>query len=364
MAQRKNTMPYVRLGNSGLKVSKIILGCMSYGTPDWQGWVLQEEESIKHIKAAYDAGINTFDTANVYSNGLSEIFLGKAIKQHNLPREEIVVLTKVYFPVGHDLKTTMFDITNPDQQGYVNQHGLSRKHIFDSVKKSLERLQLDYIDVLQCHRFDPDTPIEETMQALHDVVKAGYVRYIGMSSCHAWQFSAMQNYAINNKLTPFISMQNHYNLIYREEEREMFPTLNWLALAHPMVPTRTWRRLQATFCYNKRTETDEWTKGYPSSHLRHNKLSFGGLSVAMTPRSPTHYLCISVEEIAKSKGVSMAQVSLAWVMSKPGVTAPIVGTTSLDNLKDLVGAVDIKLTTEEIAKLDEPYKAQAVFGHA
>ncbi|KAF5363295.1 hypothetical protein D9756_001153 [Leucocoprinus leucothites] len=347
MAQRKNTMPYVRLGNSGLKVSKIILGCMSYGTPDWQGWVLQEEESIKHIKAAYDAGINTFDTANVYSNGLSEIFLGKAIKQHNLPREEIVVLTKVYFPVGHDLKTTMFDITNPDQQGYVNQHGLSRKHIFDSVKKSLERLQLDYIDVLQCHRFDPDTPIEETMQALHDVVKAGYVRYIGMSSCHAWQFSAMQNYAINNKLTPFISMQNHYNLIYREEEREMFPTLNWFGVgAIPWSPLARGVVCKPLSVTTKRTETDEWTKGYPLE-------------------SPaTQEIINRVEEIAKSKGVSMAQVSLAWVMSKPGVTAPIVGTTSLDNLKDLVGAVDVKLTAEEIAKLDEPHKAQAVFGHA
>ncbi|KAG2015689.1 hypothetical protein CC2G_008934 [Coprinopsis cinerea AmutBmut pab1-1] len=222
----KVKMPYVRLGNSGLKVSKIILGTMSYGSPEWQKWVLGEEEGIQHIKYAYEAGINTFDTANVYSNGLSEVILGKAIKQLNLPRDEIVVLTKVYGTVGRE-PSTIFGPSNinPDEYRYVNQHGLSRKHIFDSVKHSLERLQLDYIDLLQCHRFDYNTPIEETMQALHDVVKAGYVRYIGMSSCYAWQFQVMQNYAIKNNLTPFISMQNHYNLVYREEEREMFPTL-------------------------------------------------------------------------------------------------------------------------------------------
>ncbi|KAJ3575321.1 hypothetical protein NP233_g1173 [Leucocoprinus birnbaumii] len=321
----QKTMQYVRLGNSGLKVSKIILGCMSYGTPDWQGWVLPEEESIKHIKAAYDAGINTFDTANVYSNGLSETILGKAIKQHNLPRDEIVILTKVYFPVGHNVKTTIFDISKPDEQGYVNQHGLSRKHIFDSVKLSLERLQLDYIDVLQCHRFDPETPIEETMQALHDVVKAGYVRYIGMSSCHAWQLAAMQNYAINNKLTPFISMQNHYNLIYREEEREMFPTLKWFGVGSiPWSPLARGVVCKPMTTITKRTETDAWAKGYPLESLA------------------TQEIVKRVENIAKKRGINMAQVSLAWVLSKPGVTAPVVGTTSLENLSDLVGAVGIR----------------------
>ncbi|KAJ7653510.1 NADP-dependent oxidoreductase domain-containing protein [Mycena rosella] len=185
-------MQYVRLGTWGLKVSKIILGCMSCGEPAWSGgWVLGEEDTSKHIKAAYGAGINTFDTANAYSNGVSEEVLGRAIRQHNLPRDEIVVMTK---------------------------------HIFDSVKHSLRRLGMDYIDVLH-HRFDPNTPIEETMQALHDVVKAGYVRYIGMSSCYAWQY-----YAVANKLTPFVSMQNQYSLIYREEEREMFPTLKHLGV--------------------------------------------------------------------------------------------------------------------------------------
>ncbi|KAF8954454.1 NADP-dependent oxidoreductase domain-containing protein [Flammula alnicola] len=345
-SEAKKNMPYVRLGTSGLKVSKIILGCMSYGTPEWQGWVLQEEESIKHIKAAYDAGINTFDTANTYSNGQSEIVLGKAIKQLKLPRDEIVVMTKVFYLVGKTPGTVLFQ-GNHDELGYVNQHGLSRKHIFESVKHSLERLQLDYIDVLQCHRFDRDTPIEETMQALHDVVKAGYVRYIGMSSCWAWQFHAMQNYAINNKLTPFISMQNHYNLVYREEEREMFPTLKhfgvgsipWSPLARGLL-TRPLNAMGDT----TRGKVDRMIKGY-----NNNK--------------GTGEIVDAVEKIAKAKGISMAQLSLAWVLAKPGVSAPIVGTTSLDNLADLLGAVNVKLTEEEIKELETPYLAQAAFGH-
>ncbi|KAE9408984.1 Aldo/keto reductase [Gymnopus androsaceus JB14] len=275
-------------------VSKVILGCMTYGSPTWAPWLLSEEEGIRHIKAAYEAGINTFDTANVYSNGLSEVILGKAIKELNLPREEIVVMTKVSY-------------RKSDQDGYVNQWGGSRKvcriipvTFFATVKASLERLQLEYIDVLQYHRVDPFTPSEEkSMPALHDVVKAGYVLYIGMSSCRAWQFHIMQNYAITNKLTPFISMQNHYNLVYREEEREMFPTLK-------------------IFTY--------------------------------------------LEEIAKKKEVTMAQVALAWSLSKEGVAAPVFGTTSIKNLMDLIDAVDLKLTEEEIKYLEEPYEAQAIYG--
>ncbi|KAL1726648.1 NADP-dependent oxidoreductase domain-containing protein [Schizophyllum commune] len=339
-------VPYVRLGNSGLKVSKIILGCMSYGSPEWQAWVLPEEEGIKHIKAAYDAGINTFDTANVYSNGLSEVILGKAIKQHNLPREEIVVMTKVFGEVKRNISEGWTPNVDPDTVGYVNQHGLSRKHIFDSVKHSLERLQLDYIDVLQCHRFDKDTPIEETMEALHDVVKAGWVRYIGMSSCWAYQFSAMQNYAIQNKLTPFISMQNHYSLAYREEEREMFPTLKQYGVgAIPWSPLARGRLTRPLDQQTKRGETDR---------------SFGVYSKA---KESTEAIVNRVEELAKKKGCSMAQLSLAWIMFKPGVTAPIVGTTSLENLQDLIGAVDIKLSEEDVKHLEEPYHPQAVIGH-
>ncbi|KAF8911475.1 aryl-alcohol dehydrogenase [Gymnopilus junonius] len=333
-------VPYVRLGKSGLKVSKIILGTMQYGSPEWQAWVLDEEEAIKHIKAAYDAGIQTFDTANVYSNGLSETILGKAIKQLNLPRDEIVVMTKVYGTVAHEYGTAFWASgQNPDDHGYINQHGLSRKHIFESVKHSLERLQLDYIDLLQCHRFDYDTPIEETMQALHDVVQAGYVRYIGMSSCFAWQFQAMQNYAINNKLTPFISMQNHYSLIYREEEREMLPTLKLFGVGS--IPWSPLARGVLTRPYGdqtKRGTTDPAIARYSNA-----------------PGTPE--VMKRVEEVSKKLGISMAQVSIAWILSKEGVTAPIVGTTSLKNLKTL------SLSGEDIKYLEEPYKPTNIIGH-
>ncbi|KAK0449867.1 NADP-dependent oxidoreductase domain-containing protein [Armillaria borealis] len=280
-------MTYMRLGSSRLTISRIILGCMSYGSAEYQPWILPEEEAISHIKAAYDASINTFDAANAYSNGLSEVILGKAIKQFNLPRDAIVIMTKVFVPVMHNLGDQWLPGMDLDGMGYVNQYGLGRKHIFNSVKHSLERLQLDYIDVLQCHRFDNDTPISETHYTLHDVVKAGYVRYIGMSSCFAYQY-----YAIENKLTPFILMQNHHSLIY----------------------------LYLLNIYR-------------------------------------------VEELATKKEISMAQIALAWIMNRDGVSAPIVGTTSLKNLYDLLGAIHVKLTAEEMAYLEEPYKPQAIIGH-
>ncbi|KAJ3710143.1 Aldo/keto reductase [Lentinula raphanica] len=318
---------YVRLGNSGLKVSRPILGCMSYGSPQWQDWVLDEAEGIKHIKAAYDAGINTFDTADVYSNGLSEVVLGKAIKQHDLPREKIVVMTKVYFAVGKttDTVTMAKSKVELDESGYANQYGLSRKHIFDSVKQSLARLQLDYIDLLQCHRFDTETPIEETMHALHDIVQAGYVRYIGMSSCWAYQFNIMQNYAIQNQLTPFISMQNHYNLVYREEEREMFPTLKHFGVGSiPWSPLARGLLSRPLDQQTKRSESDRMIKAH------------GTVDSTVT-------IVKRVEEIAKKKNAKMAQVAIAWVMARDGVTAPIVGTTSLDNLDELLGDWCIRL---------------------
>jgi len=338
-------MEYVRLGKSGLKVSKVILGTMSYGSSEWSKWVLDEKTGIEHIKAAYDAGIQTFDTANVYSNGQSEIILGKAIKELKLPRDEIVVMTKVFFTVGRD-GASLIGNPNLDKLRYVNQHGLSRKHIFESVKHSLERLQLEYIDVLQCHRFDPDTPVEETMQALHDVVQAGYVRYIGMSSCWAYQFAAMQNYAIQNKLTPFISMQNHYSLLYREEEREMMPTLEQFGVGSiPWSPLARGLLTRPASQQTKRGETDRFLGNY-------NKGDEGNLEIVKR-----------VEELAKKKDLSMAQIAVAWILSKDVVAAPIVGTTSLDNLKEIIAAVKVKLSEEEIKYLEEPYKPQAVIGH-
>ncbi|KAK0202221.1 Aldo/keto reductase [Desarmillaria ectypa] len=296
-----------RLGNYGLKVSKITLACMSYGNPAWQVWVLPEEEGIKHIKAAYDAGVNAFDTANasvpIYSNGHSEIILGKAIKQHNLPREEIVVMTKLFFTVGQEpgeIYATPVD--SEKKNGYVNQCSLSRKHIFNSVKHSLERLQLDYIDVLQCER-------------------QGYVRYIGMSSCYAWQFHVMQN-AIQHNLTSFVSMQNHHSLLCQEDDCEMFLTLKVHVTPHFGVGSIPWSplaRSMLTRPIQRRTETDP------------------------------------VEEIAKKRCISTAQVAVAYSMGKEGISAPIVGKTSVVNLEDLIGATEIALT-EEVKYLEEPYK--------
>ncbi|KAJ7158529.1 aryl-alcohol dehydrogenase [Mycena filopes] len=349
LPNRHRAHPFVvRLGQSGLKISKIVLGCMSYGSPNYMGnWVLPEEEASKHIKAAYDAGINAFDTANGYSNGLSEEILGRAIREHNLPRDEIVILTKLFLPVARTDEFLYAPDDVLDDLRYTNQYGLSRKHIFDSVKHSLRRLQLDFIDVLQCHRFDPNTPIEETMQALHDVVKAGHVRYIGMSSCYAWQFHAMQNYAITNKLTPFISMQNHYNLVYREEEREMFPTLK-----HFGTGCLTWSPL-ARGALTRPLESQNTSRG--GSDLMPAKL--------YVQSEANQTIVKRVEEVAKKRGISMAQVGVAWLLSKEGVSAPIIGTNSLKNLADLIAAVHIKLTEEEIKHLEEPYQPMGILGH-
>ncbi|CAE6422249.1 unnamed protein product [Rhizoctonia solani] len=333
MEASNKKMTYVRLGNSGLKVSRLILGLMSYGNKEWNDWVLDEEEGIKHIKVAYDAGIQTFDTANVYSNGDSERILGKAIKQLDLPRDEIVVMTKVYGIVTRDnrefIRLNGGDSPEGDAKGYANQYGLSRKHIFESIKHSLERLQLDYVDVLQCHRFDYSTPIAETMQALHDVVKAGYARYIGMSSCHAYQFHAMQNYAINNNLTPFISMQNQHSLVYREEEREMMPTLKIFGVG--MIP---WSPLSQGIL----------SRPYEATSHRGETSRFSGMWAKT--KEENKEIILRVEKIAKARGISMAQVAIAWSLSK-----------------DVISVLDVKLTDEEIKQLEEPYVAQAIQGY-
>ncbi|RDX41297.1 Aldo/keto reductase [Lentinus brumalis] len=336
-------MEYVRLGNSGLKVSKIILGCMSYGDPNWDKWLVGEEEALKHIKFAYDHGVTTFDTSDTYSNGLSEVILGNAIKTLGLPREELVIMTKVYFPVASDTGIHTY-FHDPQELGIINQLGLNRKHIFDAVKASLKRLQLEYIDVLQCHRFDTETPIEETMHALHDVVKAGYVRYIGMSSCYAYQFHQMQNYAITHNLTPFISMQNHYSLLYREEEREMFPTLKLFGVgAIPWSPLARGLLTRPVDAQSTRGNSD--------------------LGVTVYKNQATVDIINRVEEIARKKGVSMAQIAVAWIVSKPGVVAPVIGATKLSNLEDTIAGLNVKLTDEEIKYLEEPYQPVPIAGH-
>ncbi|KIP06724.1 hypothetical protein PHLGIDRAFT_446424 [Phlebiopsis gigantea 11061_1 CR5-6] len=338
-------MKFVRLGKSGLKISQIVLGTMQYGDKGWQEWALGEEEAVEHIKYAYENGIQTFDTADVYSNGLAEIMLGNAIRKLGLCREELVIMTKVGHPIAHDYTTNVVAMRlNPDEIGLVNQYGLSRKHIFDSVQASLKRLQVDYIDLLQCHRFDYNTPVEETMRALDDVVKLGWVRYVGMSSCYAYQFQAMQNYAISHSLTPFVSMQNHYNLIYREEEREMMPTLKMFDVGSiPWSPLARGVLTRPLDGQSKRAETD-WIIG---------RYQQGG----------TTEIVKRLEELAQKRGVKMVQLAIAWILSKEGVTAPVVGTTNLGNLKDIIAAIDIELTEEEQNYLEEPYVHVPILGH-
>ncbi|KAK0473444.1 aryl-alcohol dehydrogenase [Armillaria novae-zelandiae] len=318
----------VRLGSSGMKVSKIILGCTVFGSSDWYSW---------QIKAAYDLGINAFDTANVYSNGQSEVILGKAIKQHSLLRDGIVVMTKVFHPVTRSMNERIPGraAALADYNGYVNQYGLSRKHIFDSVKRSLERLQLDYIDVLHCHEFDPETSIHETMQALHDVVTAGFVRYIGMSTCRAWQY-----YALNHHLTPFVAVENDYNLLHREDENELFP-----AMKHFGVSSVPWSTLAS---------------GAVIVPLHQQRIAL--VDIRTTQNRPRwHYTIISrVEEISRQRNISMTQVAVAWSLSREGVCALVINASSTDKLLDTVGGLNVVLTPDEIQYLEEPYSSQRV----
>jgi aryl-alcohol dehydrogenase-like predicted oxidoreductase len=314
-------MKYVKLGNSGLEVSKICLGCMSFGESGMgtHAWTLNEETSRQFMKKSLDAGINFFDTANVYSLGTSEEFVGRALRDYAL-RDEVVVATKVH--------GTM-------RKGR-NAAGLSRKAIMTEVDHSLRRLGMDYIDLYQIHRFDPTTPIEETMEALHDVVKAGKARYIGASSMWAWQFSKAQYVAEQHGWTKFISMQNHYNLLNREEEREMMPlcvdqgvgVIPWSPLARGRL-TRDWDNATS------RSETDEFGKGL---------------------YKPEDQVIVErVAEVARELGAPRAQVALAWVLSKSFVTSPIVGATKDAHIDDAIAACELQLSAEHIARLEEPY---------
>ncbi|GAA5862260.1 hypothetical protein JCM8547_007785 [Rhodosporidiobolus lusitaniae] len=345
---------YVRLGKSGLKVSKVILGCMSYGNSGWADWVLEEKEALEHFKVAFELGINTWDTANVYSNGDSERIIGKAIKEFTIPREKLVLLTKVCMVVQDDPKLHPSKVKNADEEGYVNRHGLSRKHIFDSVKQSLERMGVDYIDLLQCHRFDKETPIEETMDALHDLVKSGKVHYIGMSSCYAYQFHQMQAYARSKGQTQFIAMQDHYSAIYREEEREMFPTAELFGCG--VIP---WSPLARGFLTRPHSEQDNSKRAKSDP----NYAKFVGIGV---PGEEDALKAINeaVEKIAKSRGVSMAQVATAWVMANRYVTAPIIGSTRVEAIREAAQATHLELTKEEIEAISKPYRPRGILGHA
>ena len=323
-------METVRLGYTGLKVSKICLGCMTYGSNKWRGWILGEEESQPFFREAVEAGINFFDTADVYSMGVSEEVTGRALKEYAGSREAYVLATKVFMPMGKS----------------PNEGGLSRKHIMHAIDNSLRRLGHDYVDLYQIHRFDPTTPIEETIEALHDVVKAGKARYVGASSMFAWQFAKYLSLADSLGKTRFVSMQNHYNLVYREEEREMMPlcveegvgVIPWSPLARGRL-ARPWG---AT---TNRSEKDAFGKRIYSS-------------VSESDRA----IVAKVEEIGRRRGVPMAQVALAWVLHKGEVTAPIVGATKPEHLRDAVASLELKLTAEEVVELEAPYLPHPVSG--
>lgn len=324
-------MDYVKLGNTGLDVSRLCLGCMSFGVPErgTHQWVLNEELSRPIIKKALDDGINFFDTANAYSDGTSEEIIGRALKEF-ANRDEIVIATKVYMRTHKG----------------PNGAGLSRKSIMAEIDNSLKRLGSDYVDLYQIHRWDYHTPIEETMEALHDVVKAGKARYIGASSMYAWQFMKAQNVAERNGWTRFVSMQNHLNLLYREEEREMLPlcreekigVIPWSPLARGKL-TRDW--VETT----SRSQTDEFGKTLYTSAIEADRK-----------------IVERVAELAAKREVTRAQIALAWVLQKAPVTAPIIGVTKMPHLEDAVAAISIKLTPEEVAYLEEPYVPHPVRG--
>ena len=324
-------MEYVNLGSCGLKVSRLCLGTMTYGSRKWRQWVLEEKESRPFIRQAVEAGINFFDTADMYSLGASEEILGRALKEFGPSRDRLVIATKVFNPMGDD----------------PNERGLSRKHIFHAIDDSLRRLGTDYVDLYQVHRFDPTTPIEETMEALHDVVRAGKTRYLGASSMWAWQFTRMLFVAERRGWTRFVTMQNHYNLLYREEEREMIPLcqaegiglIPWSPLARGVLAGN---RRSGTV----RSKTDEYAKRL----------------YEQTAASDERVI-ERVETVATAHGVPPARIALAWLLHKPGITSPIVGASKPHHLEDALAALTVKLTPEEIADLEGPYAPHPIAGH-
>jgi aryl-alcohol dehydrogenase (NADP+) len=321
-------MEYTRLGNTGLEVSRITVGCMSWGDGGTQRpWVRDEAFAEETIKAALDAGINFFDTANVYSGGTSEEYTGRPLWKH-AAREDVVLATKVHGRM------------RPGPNGA----GLSRKAILHEIDASLSRLETDYVDLYQIHRWDPDVPIEETMEALHDVVRAGKARYLGASSMYAWQFAKAQHVAERHGWTPFVSMQNHYNLIYREEEREMLPLCRDLGVGViPWSPLARGRLTRPWDTETSRSQTDE----FGSSLYRDEDAA----------------VVEKVLSVASRRGVAPAQVALAWLLAQPGVTSPIVGITRPEHLTDAVAAVDLELTAQELDELGADYTSRGIAGH-
>jgi 1-deoxyxylulose-5-phosphate synthase len=335
-------MDYVRLGRTGLKVSRICLGCMTYGSPKWRDWILDEAASRPFFKQALELGVNFFDTADVYSLGASEEVTGRALNEM-AKRDQIVIATKVCSPMGKG----------------PNDRGLSRKHIMESIDASLRRLGTDYVDLYQIHRWDYDTPIEETVEALSDVVKAGKALYIGASSMYAWQFMKALNHQRANGLAPFVSMQNHYNLAYREEEREMMPLC--VSEGIGVIP---WSPIARGFLTGNRKLGDNPKKAQGAPANAETSRAGTDEFAHMLYYTEQDFAVVDrVTSVAKKHGRPNAQVALAWLLAKPGVTAPIVGASKEGHLEDAVAAVSLKLDAEDMKTLEEPYRPKRVMGH-
>lgn len=326
-------MDYVRLGNTGLKVSRLCLGCMTYGSSKWRPWVLDEEASRGFIRRALEQGINFFDTANMYSLGASEEVLGRALKDY-AKRHEVVIATKVFHKMGEG----------------PNDRGLSRKHIFDQIDASLRRLGTDHVDLYQTHRWDYETPIEETLDALNEVVRAGKARYIGASSMFAWQFARALHLSERHGWARFVSMQNHYNLVYREEEREMIPLCRAESIG--LIP---WSPLARGFLAGNRTpdKTGDTTRARTDNFA--HQMYFQPDDFAVADR---------LKEVAREHRRKPAQIALAWLLSRPGLTAPIIGASKMEQLDDAIAALEVKLADDDVKALEEPYRPHPVLGHS
>ena len=327
-------MQYVNLGKTGMKVSRLCLGMMSYGSKKWREWILNEDEALPFVQRAWEAGINFFDTADVYSLGESERILGSLLRKLNVRREDVVVATKVFNPMGDG----------------PNERGNSRKHILDSIDASLRRLQMDYVDLYQIHRWDYETPIEETLEALNDVVRAGKARYIGASSMFAWQLMKSLSISDARGYARFVSMQGHYNLAYREEEREMIPLCLDQGLG--LIP---WSPMARGFFAGNCQRPGEGETVRSKNDLYADQLYF---------REGDFVVLDRVLEVAKARGVSGSQVALAWMLNKPHITSPIIGATKMKHLDEAIAALDIQLDADEIKRLEEPYQPHPVLGHS
>jgi aryl-alcohol dehydrogenase-like predicted oxidoreductase len=325
-------MDQVRLGSTGLHVSRVCLGMMSYGNDSDRPWVLDEAAAEPIVRRAVEGGVTFFDTADVYSAGASEVATGRLVPKY-ISRDEVVIATKV----------------NGQMTPGPNGRGLSRKHILSAIDASLQRLGMDYVDLYQIHRWDPQTPIEETMEALHDVVRAGKARYIGASSMFAWQFAKAQHVAARNGWTRFVSMQNHYNLVYREEEREMIPLC--LDQGVGVIP---WSPLARGFLTGTRTRSGE---------RRTTRAETDKFTDSLYGRPEDFDVADRVAEVAAERGVPPAQLALAWLLHRPGVTAPIVGATKLEHLEDALAAAELDMSAEDMLRLEEPYVPHPVLGH-